>query len=130
MTTKQRNEKAKRLRELRRMIQAGKLDKESRSQLRRVMLHYAACDFGYPEKDKLADFYPLERRGEWLVAYSGDEDDNGFRYAWRKGLATKDEVSLEFPEFHGGPGGRYVSFPSVQFNGYSTLVIQRVGWDI
>ena len=89
----------------------------------------AADEYGFPEKPTLADHYPLSRRMKWLHAssYKGEE---GFNYYFCKGEVDEEEILSLFPAYYRGPGREFADKPHWEFNGYSTLVTQRVGLDI
>lgn len=106
-----------------------KLSSETRRRLRGVIKGSAASEFGNPKKPTLADYYPLKKHQACLSVtnYDGECGRNVYLF---KGQLDEDDVLPLFPPRYGGPGAFFADNPHWEFNGFSTLVTQRVGRDI
>lgn len=125
-----RKEKAKYLWHMLREIEDAEIFGKRRHHLRCFFKLQAARQFGYPKKPCLADFYPLRNRGGWLICSKLDDDGCGWRFMFSKGHVPEEDCHRVFSAYDGGPGRPYAKRAHVKHNKYSTLVYQRIGWDI
>ena len=133
MTTKARQAKADYIKGYRRDLHLGYSKyPEKTKDINRLIKLSAAHEHGFPEKPTLANYYPLRQRDAWLITVKqyGDMGDSRTLVALQKGEIDEEDILSSFPEHYGGPGQRYTSAPSWDYNGHSTIVYQSCGWDV